>query len=156
VLTCKPNSVYLTVGQSVREIIIYLGLTSPSASSSLPASCRAGRSAAMGSDAAWPCTPRGLPGRPGHPDRRWALTPPFHPSPVPQRAIGWSTLCCTCRHSEYLRSAFPLGSAVPYGVRTFLTAGLVAARWSGQLAWNEKRRRGFPAAPSNWYVQWAD
>jgi hypothetical protein len=29
--------------------------------------------------------------------RRWALTPPFHPSPVPRRtaAIGWSALCCT-------------------------------------------------------------
>src|ERR671910_1371097 len=31
--------------------------------------------------------------------RRWALTPPFHPSPVPRRtaAIGWSALCCTLR-----------------------------------------------------------
>ena len=56
----------------------------------------------------WPCTPRGLPGRPRRRERRWALTPPFHPSPVPERshtkrshticqAIGWSTLCCTCR-----------------------------------------------------------
>jgi hypothetical protein len=31
--------------------------------------------------------------------RRWALTPPFHPSPVigsdATRSIGWSALCCT-------------------------------------------------------------
>ncbi len=27
---------------------------------------------------AWPCSRRGLPGRPGRPERRWALTPPFH------------------------------------------------------------------------------
>jgi len=35
----------------------------------------------------------------------WALTPPFHPSPVLQessfrcerRAIGWFVFCCTCR-----------------------------------------------------------
>jgi len=31
----------------------------------------------------------------------WALTPPFHPSPVLHRwcggVIGWSILCCTCR-----------------------------------------------------------
>jgi len=28
---------------------------------------------------AWPCSRWGLPGRPGHPGRRWSLTPPFHP-----------------------------------------------------------------------------
>src|SRR6266581_593489 len=27
----------------------------------------------------WPCSLRGLPSRPGHPGRWWALTPPFHP-----------------------------------------------------------------------------
>jgi len=28
---------------------------------------------------AWSCSRWGLPGRPGHPGRRWSLTPPFHP-----------------------------------------------------------------------------
>ena len=39
-----------------------------------------------------------LPGRSLAGCRRWALTPPFHPSPVPRgspAAIGWSALCCT-------------------------------------------------------------
>lgn len=34
--------------------------------------------------------------------------------------IGWYAFCCTCRHRKY--GAFPLGSTVPYGVRTFLPA----------------------------------
>ena len=47
-----------------------------------------------------------LPGRSLAGYRRWALTPPFHPSPVSGRdvtcyvstaAIGWSALCCTWR-----------------------------------------------------------
>ncbi len=38
------------------------------------------------SSTAWPCTPWGLPGRPGRPERRWALTPPFHPLPCRGRA----------------------------------------------------------------------
>lgn len=36
------------------------------------------------------------------------------------KVIGWSTFCCTCRHRY--RDAFPLGSTVPCGVRTFLPA----------------------------------
>jgi len=44
-LICKPNSVYPVDGQSPGEIIIYLGPTSPSASSDLPASVRTDRSA---------------------------------------------------------------------------------------------------------------
>ena len=31
------------------------------------------------SSAVWPCSERGLPGRPCHHGRRWALTPPFQP-----------------------------------------------------------------------------
>lgn len=42
---------------------------------------RAGNSLAF-----WACSGRGLPGRPGHPGRRWSLTPPFHPYP-PRRAV---------------------------------------------------------------------
>ena len=83
-----------------------------------------------GADAVWPCTPWGLPSRDRRRPRWWALTPPFHPSPVPRRGgtIGWSVLCCTCRRATPpgRRSerggagAFPLGSTVPCGVRTFL------------------------------------
>ena len=80
---------------------IYLGPPSPTASSSLPASL-GGHPLPFGADAVWPCTPWGLPSRASHPARWWALTPPFHPSPVPRRigAIGWSVLCCTCRRAR--------------------------------------------------------
>jgi hypothetical protein len=46
----------------------------------------------------WLARTGGSPGRSLAGYRRWALTPPFHPSPVPKgvpAAIGWSTLCCT-------------------------------------------------------------
>ncbi len=60
---------------------IYLGRRSPVASSSLPGDQRiraASRTALRRFSPAWPCSRRGLPGHPGHPERRWALTPPFH------------------------------------------------------------------------------
>jgi hypothetical protein len=34
----------------------------------------------------WPCSRRGLPGRPHYCERRWSLTPPFHSDPHP---CGW-------------------------------------------------------------------
>jgi hypothetical protein len=47
----------------------------------------------------WLARTGGLPGRSLAGYRRWALTPPFHPSPVigseTTRSIGWSALCCT-------------------------------------------------------------
>lgn len=72
-------------------------------------------------DAAWPCIPWGLPGRPGRPRRRWALTPPFHPWPVPR--CRSHRLVCFLLHlpSSTGVEAFPLGSTVPCDVRTFLT-----------------------------------
>src|SRR5690606_6843302 len=35
----------------------------------------------------WPCSRWGLPSRPGHPERWWSLTPPFHP--YPHLARSW-------------------------------------------------------------------
>ena len=69
---------------------------------------RAGNSLAF-----WACSGRGLPGRPGHPGRRWSLTPPFHPYP-PRRAV-YSLL--------HLPSGHPgpaLPASLPCGARTFL------------------------------------
>ncbi len=46
----------------------------------------------------WLARTGGLPGRSLAGYRRWALTPPFHPSPVSGAkppTIGWSALCCT-------------------------------------------------------------
>ncbi len=90
----------------------------------------------------WPCTPRGLPGRARRRTRRWALTPPFHPSPVPADrkrsgpAIGWSALCCTCRRpvagEPVLRRPRCWRGAVPCGVRTFLTATRAGAAAAGR------------------------
>ncbi len=74
--------------------------------------------------AAWPCTPWGLPGRPRHRGRRCALTAPFHPLPVPRTLSGPSAglLSVARAVAAGIGDAFPLGSTVPCGVRTFLTA----------------------------------
>lgn len=50
-----------------------------------------------------------------------ALLP--HPcTPYPDGRRGGTALCCTSRRADVCRHAFPLGSTVPCGVRTFLTA----------------------------------
>lgn len=77
-----------------------------------------------GADAVWPCTPWGLPGRDCRQPRRWALTPPFHPSPVrtvnrPPSAGLFSVARAVARRLTP-PDAFLLGSTVPCGVRTFL------------------------------------
>jgi len=62
---------------------IRLGQLLPAASSSQPVPPfpqEKGR-AALQAEPIWPCTGRGLPSPPGHPDGWWALTPPFHPYP---------------------------------------------------------------------------
>jgi len=52
-----------------------------------------------------------------------ALLP--HPcTPCPKGFQDGTALCCTCRRADSLRHAFPLGSTVPCGVRTFLTAAM--------------------------------
>jgi hypothetical protein len=71
---------------------------------------------------AWPCSWRGLPGRPHYCGRRWSFTPPFHPY-----------LDCAAAHGRFVSVArsgrlshcwvspprgFP--GAMLYGVRTFL------------------------------------
>ena len=64
-----------------RGAAIYLGQPLPAASCGLPASVETSRFCALreGSLAAWPCSRWGMPGRSCHQDRRWAITPPFHP-----------------------------------------------------------------------------
>jgi len=89
------------LANSPGEIIIYLGPTSPSASSSLPAFKDGPSLPCLSTTMLLDLAPHEvcLAGRVTT-NRRWALTSPFHPSPVPVRAIGWFTLCCTCRHSS--------------------------------------------------------
>jgi len=103
--------------------IIHLGEPLPIRSSDLPEI--AGRVAASIERAAqilrfpiWSCTTRSLPGRACYQTRRWALTPPFHPSPLQ----GWSVFCCTCRRSRST-NARTLSGSLPCGVRTFLPRG---------------------------------
>ncbi len=86
----------------------------------------------------WPCSQRGLPGRSGCPDRRCALTAPFHlhqqvkdPLHLRHRHIR-SGARCELRPKSHLPAAcflwhFPstsadreLPGAVPCGARTFL------------------------------------
>src|SRR4051812_34546991 len=63
----------------------------------------------------WPCTARSLPGRICHQTRRWALTPPFHPSP---RRAGLFSVALVVIPTD--RDARSLSGSLPYGVRTFL------------------------------------
>jgi hypothetical protein len=42
---------------------------------------------------AWPCSARGLPSHGGHPPCWWALTPPFHPCPLPDAAWRLARPC---------------------------------------------------------------
>ena len=140
VRTCKPNSVCPVACREgrAREIIIYLERPSPVASSNLPAS-RVRRAAVSSRamspgpcDAAGSCTPWGLPSRRGRPQRWCALTAPFHPlpekRPEAQPSAGLLSVAhaITTRPSKHEATTphrvFPLGSTVPSGVRTFLTA----------------------------------
>jgi hypothetical protein len=67
----------------------------------------------------WSCSQWGLPSRPGHPERWWSLTPPFHPYPHPDASIraagGLSLWHCP---ASYLGWVLP--TTAPCGVRTFL------------------------------------
>ena len=164
---CRPVSRILSTRLGRRlawsgEIIIYLGPSSPTASSGLPAPplrratlsppapgfstfllAQGGGRQGAECSAVWPCTPWGLPSRPGHPRRWWSLTPPFHPSPVPRslpaslsfldspaKAGGrqgsgpsaglLSVALAVFAPDRVGDEAFPLGSTVPCGVRTFL------------------------------------
>ena len=76
----RPVSRILYPGSKPRAVVIHLGPPLPTASSGLPEpqALRATASAPI-----WPCSGRGLPSRPCHQDRWWALTPPFHPCPCP-------------------------------------------------------------------------
>jgi len=67
----------------IRAIIIYLEPTSPLISCAVyPFLRRTTVNTRRHFETVWPCTPWGLPGHSSHLKCRWALTPPFHPSPV--------------------------------------------------------------------------
>ncbi len=91
----RPVSRILYPGRIPRAVVIHLGPPLPTASSGLPEpqAPRATASAPI-----WPCSGRGLPSRPCHQDRWWALTPPFHPCPCPREgAVGGFPFCGTFR-----------------------------------------------------------
>ena len=84
----------------------------------------------LGTGATWPFTPWGLHGRSCCQQRRCALTAPFHPLPrtLPGRDCSLlhmpSPIPSAAHRAPAVNEAFPLGSTVPCGVRTFLTAAL--------------------------------
>ncbi len=97
----RPTTAGFAPGRPISRVlswaVISLGRRLPAASSG-PPGARTGRAAPCGGRAgpcprvapAWPCSRWGLPGRPGHPGRRWSLTPPFHPCP-PHRWLASGT-----------------------------------------------------------------
>jgi hypothetical protein len=127
-LTCTPGSVPRAVAgpagsRPVGVAAIHLGLPSPTGSSSLPAGI--GRAAlkhlrrpTLAGRPSWPCSGWGLPSRPGHPRRWWALTPPFHPY-----LVGWLPslqAVCFLWHCPAGHPGLPLTTTLPCGARTFL------------------------------------
>ncbi len=62
---------------------------------------------------AWPCSRRGLPGRPHCCRRRWSLTPPFHHDRL-------AAAVCFCGPIRQVTSPRGFPGAVLCGVRTFL------------------------------------
>ena len=69
----------------------------------------------------WSCSRWGLPSRPGHPRRWWALTPPFHPYPHLTRRVR-PLAVCSLWHCPARRRGWVLPTIVLCGVRTFLGA----------------------------------
>ena len=121
----KPNWVVLPRRRidGRREGVIYLERSSPTASSGLPAPRIGGRPSRqqMWRPVLLGLSPRGVCRAAPVTRSAGALLP--HPfTPYRGRSRGGTALCCTCRRASRGRHAFPLGSTVPCGVRTFLTA----------------------------------
>lgn len=80
--TCKPNFVLTRK----RVTIIHLGRRLPNGSSDLPGNAASPKRrlerATQKRFPIWSCTTRSLPGLGCYQSSRWALTPPFHPSPL--------------------------------------------------------------------------
>ena len=138
---CKPNSVCPHPGPCPTggETIIYLGRPSPGASSGLPAPTVRRATLCTDGVGARCCLAfhlvgfAGPPLSPGTPVRSYRTLAPVTPTAPTVAGAGWSGQDCSllhvpsCRRSrqsseQTIRHAFPLGSAVPCGVRTFLTA----------------------------------
>jgi len=79
---------------------------------------------------AWPCSRRGLPGRPHYGGRRWSLTPPFHHHPLRGCLFLWP-LSGRLTPNE-VSPPRVLSDAVPCGVRTFLDPVNTGPRPPGQ------------------------
>jgi hypothetical protein len=108
-------------------MVIYLGCTSPCSSCSLPGipSPSLGLEDEQSHIPAWPCSLWGLPGRPHCCERRWSLTPPFHPYRKPA--------VCLCGPVRQVAPPRELPGKVLYGVRTFLDSGKQSRDHSANL-----------------------
>lgn len=111
----KPNFVLARK----RVTIIHLGRRLPDGSSDLPGNAatpkRCLERATQKRFPIWSCTTRSLPGLDCYQPSRWALTPPFHPSPLSRLVYFLLHLS-----SPAETGARTLSGSLPYGVRTFL------------------------------------
>jgi hypothetical protein len=106
-------------------MVIYLGHRLPDTSCSQPERTRhVGEFGETGRLSApiRPCTGWGLPCQPRHRELRWALTPPFHPCPLPSRNREGPLAVYSLLHFPSGYPAWALPSILPYGARTFLTS----------------------------------
>ncbi len=126
--TCKPDSVP-TRGcrEPGKAAIICLGRRSPVASRGLPGSHR---EAGHLCSPIWPCSEGGLPCPSGRPERRWALTPPFHP----YRPAGRRFVFCGTFRRVTPPGCYPAFRPVESGLSSLLCPAGRGARLPGRLS----------------------
>jgi|GEM_PF-4102008 len=98
----------------------------------------------------WPCTARSLPGRICHQTRRWALTPPFHPSPQASPRLVSSLLHLSSSRRIGTPGGYPARCPMVFGLSSPTEVAAIAQRASLQgfaiLAKNVEQTKTKPSS----------